>query len=80
MKPVATPCMIAVPSMLMVAPRGTVNEPIELSTPRRRSTVSRVTGSVAPELAVLNANATGARILRRKTTGLRPASNRRSSG
>ena len=39
--------------MLIVAPRGTVNEAIELSTPRRSSTVRSVTGRVAPLLAVM---------------------------
>ena len=56
MKPVATPCMIAVPSMLMVAPSGIVKDAMELSTPSLCSTVSRVTGSVALLLAVLKAS------------------------
>jgi hypothetical protein len=39
--------MIAVPSILIVAPRGTVKEPIEDLTPRLFLTVSSVTGIVA---------------------------------
>ncbi len=56
MNTVATPCMIAVPSMLIVAPSGTVNEAMELFTPSFCSTVFRVTGIVALLLAVQNAN------------------------
>ena len=52
MKAVATPCMIAVPSMLMVAPSGTVNEAIRFLTPRHLVAVSMVTGIVAFEEAV----------------------------
>ena len=45
----------------MVAPTGTTKLAISLRTPMRFFTVSKVTGSVAPLDAVLNANAiTGA--------------------
>ena len=47
MNTVATPCMIAVPSMLMVAPKGMVNDATELPTPRRVSTAVSVMGMVA---------------------------------
>ena len=52
MNTVATPCIMAVPSMLMVAPIGTVNEATLFFTPILYSTVRSVTGMVAPELAV----------------------------
>ena len=77
MKTVATPCMIAVPSMLIVAPSGTVNEPMESCTPSRSSTVRRVTGSVAPLLAVPKATLMGARSFLKKGMGDTRA-NRRS--
>ena len=64
--------MIAVPSMLMVAPNGTVNEATELSTPNRWVTVRKVTGIVALELAVENANTWALLIFFMKVTGLRP--------
>ena len=80
MKTVATPCMIAVPSMLIVAPRGTVNDPIESSTPRRSSTVRSVTGRVAPLLAVPKATLIGARSLRKKGQGATRPSTTRSTG
>ena len=67
--------MMAVPSILMVAPRGTVNEATLLSTPRRFSTVRNVTGIVAPLEAVLKANANAERILLKKVLTLRPVKN-----
>ena len=70
MNTVATPCMIAVPSMLMVAPSGTVNEATAFFTPMRCSTVSSVTGMVALLLAVEKAKTSAARILRKNISGL----------
>ena len=64
--------MIAVPSILMVAPKGTVNEEMLLLTPKRFSTVRNVTGMVAPLEAVLKANANAGRILLKKVLILRP--------
>ena len=52
---VATPCMIAVPSMLIVAPKGTVKDPIDDLTPSLFLTVSRVIGMVALLEEVLKA-------------------------
>jgi hypothetical protein len=72
MKTVATPCMIAVPSMLIVAPSGIVKEATERSTPSLSSTVRRFTGRVALLLAVLKATLIGARNLRKKASGDRP--------
>ena len=48
--------MIAVPSMLIVAPSGITNEAMELLTPKRFSTVLSTTGIEALLLAVLKAN------------------------
>ena len=58
----------------MVAPRGTVNDAIERSTPRRFVVALRVTGKVALELAVLKAakNHRLSENLRRKMIGFRP--------
>ena len=41
------PCMIAVPSMLIVAPNGTVKEATAFETPIRSVTQRKVTGIVA---------------------------------
>ena len=49
--------MIEVPSMLMVAPRGMVNEEIFLETPTFLDRVSMDIGIVALDVAVENANA-----------------------
>jgi hypothetical protein len=65
-----TPCIMAVPSMLIVAPKGTVNAAIELLTPNRFSVTCRVTGMVALELAVLKANIWAGRIFLKNSTGL----------
>ena len=72
MNTVATPCMMAVPSMLMVAPSGTEKPATLLLTPRRFSTVRSVIGNVAPEDAVENAKAQTRRIFCNSVTGLRP--------
>ena len=64
MKPVAMPCMIAVPSILMVAPKGMVKEETRLAAPSRSSTVRKVTGMVALLEAVEKAKAMTSRILR----------------
>ena len=73
MNTVATPCMIAVPSMLMVAPSGIVKEATELLTPWCFSTVSIVTGSVAFELAVLKAIIAAGRMFSKNLNGLKRA-------
>ena len=44
---VANPCIIAVPSILMVAPTGITNDETSFLTPRSSETVLRVTGIVA---------------------------------
>ena len=49
------PCMIAVPSILIVAQSGTVKDPIEEFTPILFFTVSKVIGIVALLEEVLNA-------------------------
>ena len=71
--------MIAVPSILIVAPRGTVKEATLLSTPTLSVTARKVTGMVAPLDAVLKAKAIGARILTKKRRGLNPVIARSSS-
>ena len=55
MKITATPCMIEVPSMLMVAPRGMVKEDILLDTPIFLNRVSMDRGIVALLVEVENA-------------------------
>ncbi len=62
--------MIAVPSILIVAPNGTIKEAVEFSTPKRFSVALNVTGIVALELDVLKANICTARIFFIKTQGL----------
>ena len=62
MKTVAIPCIIAVPSILTVAPKGTVNEAIELSAPNRSLAALNVTGIVALLDEVLNANSIAGRM------------------
>ena len=52
----ATPCMMEVPSMLMVAPSGMVNDEMRRSTPIFFSSVSMFNGMVAFDVAVENAN------------------------
>ena len=61
--------MMAVPFILMVAPRGTTKEATSLRTPMRCSTVSRVTGRVALLEEVEKPKSMGARIFRRKIMG-----------
>ena len=48
--------MIAVPSIFIVAPKGTVNEATDFFTPKFSSTVLRLIGMVAALLEVENAN------------------------
>ena len=55
MKITATPCMIEVPSMLMVAPSGMVKEDILLDTPIFLNRVSMDSGIVALLVEVENA-------------------------
>ena len=69
MNTVATPCMIAVPSILMVAPRGTEKPATLLFTPSRFSTVLSVTGKVAPDDDVEKAKAQTRRIFCRNIAG-----------
>ena len=71
MKTTAAPCMMAVPSMLMVAPSGMVNDATRLSTPIFFSSVSMLSGMVALLELVENANAMTGQNLRRKWKGLR---------
>ena len=60
----ATPCMIAVPSILIVAPSGMVKDEIFLETPIFFASVSIDNGIVALDVAVENANAiTGKKFL-----------------
>ena len=80
MNTVATPCMMAVPSMLTVAPNGTANDATSLFTPIRCSTVRNVTGNVAPLEEVLKATNIGSRILAKKVTGLMRPSNTSNAG
>ena len=61
---------MAVPSMLIVAPKGTMKEAVELSTPNLFSTLRRVTGMVALELDVLKANICAVRIFFKNVSGL----------
>ena len=56
MNTVATPCMIAVPSIFMVVPKGMQKELTDLFTPSFSSTVFKVMGMVALLEDVLNAN------------------------
>ena len=56
-KTVATACMIAVPSILIVAPSGTTKEVTGLDTPRSCSVTFIAVGNVALLLDVLNATA-----------------------
>ena len=57
-----THSMTAVPSMLTVAPMGSVNEDTRSDTPTFSRTVLRVTGSVAAEELVENATSRGSRM------------------
>ena len=74
----ATPCMIAVPSMLMVAPSGMVNELTRRLTPMRFSRVVMFIGIVALEVAVENAKAITGKNLRTNVKGLRRVKTTRS--
>ena len=68
----ATPCIIAVPSIFIVAPKGIVNEDIFLFTPIFLLKVSIDIGIVAFDVAVENANPiTGANFLI-NFTGFKP--------
>ena len=60
---------MAVPSILMVAPNGTVNEAIEFLTPIFFVVVSRVIGNVALLLEVENAKMAVSRIFFKKING-----------
>ena len=72
MKTVAMPCMMAVPSMLMVAPSGTVKDAMEFGTLNRLVNALSVTGIVAAEEAVLKANVIGARMRARNLSAFSP--------
>ena len=74
-KIVATPCIIAVPSMLIVAPSGCTNELIERGTPSFFCAISIATGSVALLLDVLNDTAIAGEYVLITCTGLRFAKN-----
>ena len=64
--------MIEVPSMLIVAPRGMVNEEIFLETPTFLDRVSMDIGIVALDVAVENANAITGKNFLMKRIGFRP--------
>ena len=64
--------MMAVPSILIVAPSGTEKPATLLLTPNRFSMVRKVMGNVAPDDAVEKAKAQTLRIFCNRMTGLRP--------
>ena len=70
MNTVATPCMIAVPSIFIVVPKGIQKELTDLSTPNFSSTVFKVTGMVALLEEVLKAKIIASLIFVKKTKGL----------
>ena len=74
MNTVATACVMAEPSILTVAPRGSVKELTRGSTPQRLMS-SSATGSVALLLAVENAMVMAREKLRMKCRGLQRAAN-----
>ena len=69
MNTVAMPCIIAVPSIFTVAPKGTVNEAMELCAPTRFFAAFRVMGIVALLEAVLKANIIAGRIFLNSVIG-----------
>ena len=71
MKTTAAPCMMAVPSMLMVAPSGMVNDETLGLTPTFSSSVSMLSGMVALDELVENAKTMTGQNLCRKWNGLR---------
>ena len=71
-KTTATPCMIEVPSMLMVAPSGIVKDEIFLDTPIFLDSVSIDIGMVALDVAVENANAITGKNFLMNRIGFRP--------
>ena len=79
MKMTAAPCIIAVPSMLIVAPRGIVNEATFGSTPIFFSRVSIFSGMVAFEELVENANSITGSIFRKNCSGFSRVNRKRSS-
>ena len=66
---VARPCIIAVPSILMVAPTGTTNAETSFLTPRSSVTVFKVTGMVAALDEVEKANSATFLIFLKKING-----------
>ena len=70
----------AVPSMLIVAPRGSTNSVERFETPALVSAHSMVTGRVAVELAVEKAVRTACDICTRNRYGFRRVKIHRSSG
>ena len=68
----ATPCIIDVPSMLMVAPSGIVKDEIFFETPIFSASVSIFIGMVAFEVEVENANAITGKKFLMKINGLSP--------
>ena len=66
--------------MLIVAPRGTVNEAIEFFTPIFLVTVSMVIGNVALLLDVENAKIAVLRIFLKKMNGFKPVNAFNSTG
>ena len=72
--------MMAVPSMLIVAPSGIVKAAVDLSMPRRSSAVRSEIGIVALDDAVLNAKICTARNFLRKISGFNPLNSFSNSG
>ena len=70
MNTVATPCMIAVPSIFMVVPKGIQKELTDLLTPSFSSTVFKVIGMVVLLEDVLKAKIIASLIFEKKIKGL----------
>ena len=68
---VASPCIIAVPSIFMVAPTGTTKEATSFFTPRSSDTVFKVTGIVAALDDVEKANKATFLIFLKKIIGFK---------
>ena len=66
---------MAVPSMLIVAPTGITKDETSFLTPKSSVTVFRVTGIVAAEEDVENANRATFLIFRKKINGFKFAKN-----
>ena len=76
MNSVAIAYMMAVPSILMVIPRGSTKEAISSCMPRSSMAVCRSSGRVAPEEKVENPKRTTRAILCTKSMEFSPVPNR----